>query len=197
MKTQAEFAGAAFGRSIGALVTAFFGFIWFGWGFSALPDFPTFAWIILFAVAVAFLTLGVLALRRGKALLRAAGASRQDFWNSRRKPFRAVTLLEGAGCIAVVILANVFHRVDWIALGISLVVGLHFLPLGKILLFPAYYWTGSLIVACDLILATSFKSWNPTASAGISTGTILWVTGLYALALSAIAARSARHLSSP
>lgn len=117
-------------------------------------------------------------------MMRAQGASRRDFWQTRRKPFGIVTLLEVVGCIVVVMLTNVFQRPDWIAVGISLVVGLHFLPLGRIFGFASYYWVGTLIVVWDILTITALKSWNLTASASIATGVILWATAIYVLALS-------------
>ena len=81
----------------------------------------------------------------------------------------------------MVVLANVFRRPDWIAVGISLVVGLHFLPLGRIVGVARYYRVSSLIVLWDILTITAFKSWNLTASAAISTGLILWFNSIYAI----------------
>lgn len=95
-----------------------------------------------------------------------------------------MTVLEVAGCSVAVILANLFHRPDWLAVGISLVVGLHFLPLGRIFEVVVYYWVGSLIVLWDILTIAASKSWNLTASASIPTGLILWATSIYILARS-------------
>lgn len=103
---------------------------------------------------------------------------RNDFWQKRRKAFRLVTVLEVAGCILVVVLANVFRRPDWVAAGISLVVGLHFLPLGRIFGVASYYWVGALIVVWDILSITALRSWNLTAAVGIGTGLILWATAV-------------------
>jgi hypothetical protein len=134
-----------------------------------------------FLVAAALMAFAVTAVRRGRKMMRAQGVSRRDFWRKRRKAFAIVTLLEVVGCIVVVILANVFRRPDWIAVGISLVVGLHFLPLGRIFGYASYYWVGTLIVAWDILTITALRSWNLTASAGIATGVILWATAIYVL----------------
>jgi hypothetical protein len=181
MESQAEAAGVAFGRGIAAVVTTGFGFFWLGWGFSVLRGLPAAIWAGYFVVAAALMALAVTAVRRGRKMMRAQGVSRSDFWRKRRKAFAIVTLLEVLGCIIVVILANVFRRPDWIAVGISLVVGLHFLPLGRIFGYASYYWVGTLIVAWDILTITALKSWNLTASVGIATGVILWATAIYVL----------------
>jgi hypothetical protein len=181
MGNQAELAGAAFGRGIGAIITTAFGFIWLGWGFSVLRDLPAAIWVVYFSVTIALMAFAVIAVRRGRKMMKAQAGLRGNFWQKRRKPFGVVTSLEVVGCIFVVMLANVFRRPDWMAVGISLVVGLHFLPLGRIFVFPSYYWVGSLIVVWDILTITALKSWNWTASAGIATGMILWATAIYAL----------------
>jgi hypothetical protein len=114
-------------------------------------------------------------------MLRVHGGLRNDFWQKRRKAFRIVTLLEVLGCIIVVVLANIFRRPDSVAVGISLVVGLHFFPLGRIFGLASYYWVGTLIVVWGILSITALKSWNLTASAAIGTGLILWATAIWRL----------------
>ena len=178
MATQAEIAGAAFGRGMAAIITTVFGFIWLGWGLSVLRGLPAAIWVAYFSLAAVLIALAVAAVRRGRKMVRLHAGLRNDFWQTRRKAFRIVSLLEAAGCIIVVVLASVFRRPDWIAVGISLVVGLHFLPLGRIFGFSGYYWTGSLIVIWDILSITALRSWNLTASAAIGTGLILWATAI-------------------
>lgn len=103
------------------------------------------------------------------------------FWQRRRKAYRILTLGEIGGCLIVVALANLFHRTDWIAVGISFVVGLHFLPLSRILEVATYYWVGASIIVADAVAIITRESLNPTAFAGIATGLILWISAIYAL----------------
>jgi hypothetical protein len=176
---QAEMASATFGRGIAAIITTGFGFIWLGWGFSVLQGLPTAIWVGYFSVAVALMAFALRAVRRGRKMVRVHGGLRNDFWQKRRKAFGIVTFLEVVGCIIVVMLANVFRRPDWVAVGISLVVGLHFLPMGRIFGFASYYWVGTLIIVWDILTITALKSWNLTASAAIGTGLILWATAIW------------------
>ncbi|MGB7494111.1 MAG: hypothetical protein WBR26_17215 [Candidatus Acidiferrum sp.] len=180
MENQAAMAGSAFGRGMAAIITTTFGFMWLGWGFG-VRGLPVAMWVGYFSVAAALMAFAVTAVRQGRKMMRAQGWSRSDFWQKRRKAFSIVTVLEVVGCIIVVIMANVFRRPDWIAVGISLVVGLHFLPLGRIFGAASYYWVGSLIVLWDILTITALKSWNLTASAAIATGVILWASAIYVL----------------
>lgn len=132
-------------------------------------------------MAAALMAFAVIAVRRGRKMVSVHGGLRNDFWQKRRKAFRIVTLLEVVGCIIVVVLANVFRRPDWVAVGISLVVGLHFLPLGRIFGVASYYWVGTLMVVWDILSMTALKLWNLTASAAIGTGLILWATAIWRL----------------
>lgn len=169
--------GMAFSRGVAAIVATSFGFVWLGWGLSVLRALPVVVWILLCCIAAALIVTAVIAVRRGKRLMRGQGTSRRDLWEKRRKPFGVVTLFEVVGCIVVVVLANIFRRADWVGVGISLVVGLHFLPLGRIFEATAYYWVGALIVVWDILAITALK-WNLTASAGIATGVILWAAAI-------------------
>lgn len=181
MENQAETAGAAFGRAIGAVITAFFGFVWFAWGFSAFRHIPLAIEVGYFSMALVLMVVAVMAVRRGRKMMTAPGVQRSDFWEKRGKAFGIVLGLEFVGCFILVALVNAFHRPDWTAAAISFVVGLHFLPLGKIFEFPAYYWVGSLMVASDILTVTALKSWNPIASACFATGAILWTAAIYIL----------------
>ncbi|HTY64201.1 MAG TPA: hypothetical protein VMG30_18265 [Acidobacteriota bacterium] len=181
MEYQAEIASAVYGRGIAALITSSAGFAWFGWGIAALRGIPS-AMLVAYLLAAAVLMIfAVKALRRGKKMMKSQGASRSEFWQKRRKAFGIVAVLEVVGCSIVLILASVLHRPDWAAVGINLVVGLHFIPLGRIFKSAAYYWVGGLMVAWDILTMTALNSWNPTAAAAMASGLILWAAAIQTL----------------
>ena len=184
MGNQSEMAGAVFGRGMAAIIMSFFGFVWLGWGFSAVAavsNFPPELWAAFFIVTVVLLGFAIAAVRRGRTLMKAQGTSRREFWSQRGRLFRIVTILEVLGCVLVVVLANIFHHPGWIASGISFVVGLHFIPLGSIFDFPAYYFIGSLIAVWAILSVAALKPSNSTAFAALGTGVILWVTAIAVL----------------
>lgn len=176
-----ETAALACGRGIAAIISTSFGFAWLGWGSTALHGLPWEIWTAYLLATCALLALAIRALRRGRKMLEAQEGAWLRFWQRRRKAYRILTLGEIGGCLIVVALANLFHRTDWIAVGISFVVGLHFLPLSRILGVATYYWVGASIVTFDAVAIVTRESLNPTAFAGIATGLILWISAIYAL----------------
>lgn len=180
METQAQAGSAIFGRGMGALITSFFGLAWLTWGLSTFPRLSPAIWAALDGLAIVLVVFAVRALRQGKVLMKAQGISRADFWANRGKAFRIVTALELAGIVVVLVLANALHRPELIAAGVGIVVGLHFLPLGRIFDAPAYYWSGGVMAAWDA-LTVALKFRNPVPCATIATGAILWTTAIYAL----------------
>jgi hypothetical protein len=191
---------SAFGLALAALIMAVFGFIWLGWGFSASTAFTNFSpnaalpaarWILFYVVTLILLAGSVQALRRAKVRMNAVSAQHDEFWVRTGKKFRIISMLEGAGCGVVVLFAVVFHRTDLLAAGISLVVGIHFLPLASLMHFPEYYAAGIAIILCDLFSVAWLHSSAITFSAGVATGVVLWTMALYALL------RSRRFLRDP
>ncbi|MEO8945754.1 MAG: hypothetical protein ABI338_04580, partial [Gemmatimonadaceae bacterium] len=145
---RAQRAGAAFGRGVGATILSALGFFWLGWGFGSVDSFPVARWLALYLTTAVFVTVAVRALLRGKALATLCGVRRDDFWAEHSRQFKLITIFEGSGCGIVLVLTSHFHRPELLASGIALVVGLHFLPLARILQFPVYYWVGAGIVVC-------------------------------------------------
>jgi small-conductance mechanosensitive channel len=170
-----------FGLGMGALITTVFGFFWLGWGLSAQTTITVAQWLVFYVATLALLAVSIVTLRTGKARADARGAQRDEFRENARKRFTIITILEGAGCGIVVLLTLAFHRMDLLAFGISLVVGVHFLPLAGLFRFPAYYATGIGIILSDLLSWAIFKSDAMTVSVGIATGAVLWITAIYAL----------------
>lgn len=180
---------AAYGMSTGALVMAFFGYVWFGWGFSEAPFFTVPDWILLMLAAIALVGVAVAAMRRARFAMGTRGAdSRKRFWALAGKRFGAITAFEGLGCGLVVGLTLAFHRSDLLAIGISIVVGLHFLPMSPLFRFPAYLAVGAGIVVADIALWATLPPETLTFAAGVCTGAILWAAAVYSL----VCARYAR-----
>lgn len=180
-RSAAASAGKAYGLGIAAIVTTTFGFIWFGWGLGD-ADFASWPlWIALYVAAIVLAVSAVAALRSGKSLLRRYAAGDDTFRRTMRPRFLAITVAEFAGCAIVVILCLVFHRWDLLAAGISIVVGLHFIPLARLFEMPIYYWTAAGIVAVDAAALATQRGDAISVAAGIGTGGVLWATAVYVL----------------
>ena len=171
---------AVFGLGIAALITTIFGALWITLGLSEAKAMTP-VWIAFAAAALVLLAASIRSLRTGRALMAAHPAERDESWVGRRRRFGLVTTLEGVGCGLVILLANAFHRIDLLAAGISLVVGLHFLPLANLFRFRAYAATGIAIVVSDLLIVLLVRNEALTACVGVATGAILWTTAIYAL----------------
>ena len=158
-----------------------FGFFWLGWGCAYASSFPYTGWLVLYAAMAVLLTVAIRVLRKGTARMSKGTMTGASQWERNAKPFRVILKVEGAGCGLMFLLAIVFHQWNLLAAGISLVVGLHFLPLARLMRVPAYYWTGVAIVVCDVFCTAWFTSSAITVAVGAATGTIMWITGILLL----------------
>jgi len=183
-------AGTAFGLSIAAIIMDAFGFAWLCWGYSMSPllrnsrsdrVLPWAIWIVLYIVFLTLLSFALIAMRRARRQLKLAGTGPGYFQDHFKKQFRLISILEVAGIGVVIFLAAYFHRMDLLAAGISVVVGLHFLPLARLFRFPVYNVTGIAIVLCGLLSITFLRGNDITFSAGTGTGLVLWISAGYVL----------------
>jgi len=91
--------------------------------------------------------------------------------------FFALVAAEVAGIVLGRPILNYFHRSDLYANWVDGVVGIHFLPLGRLFKLPIYYATGGAISFAALgSLLISESSWRLGVCAG-GTGLALWLTG--------------------
>ncbi|MGH9494841.1 MAG: hypothetical protein ACRD3B_07585 [Candidatus Sulfotelmatobacter sp.] len=173
-----------------ALMMTVFGFIWLGWGFSASSAFTDFSsgsilpatrWISFYAVFLVLLGISIQAVRRSAARMKTAHVSASGFRSRYSRPFKKISFFEGAGCILAVALTVLFHRMDLLAFGISLVVGLHFLPLARLFRFPAYYVAGGAIILTDPIAVAMLRDKAIAMGSAVGAGIVLWLTGMYTL----------------
>lgn len=123
--------------------------------------------------ALALVSMALKAVRRSRKTLVALRKSRSHFWKEKRKPFRAGVFLEVVGCVIALVLADAFHRPSWAAPAVRLLIGLHFLPLGRIFETRDYDWVGRLIIASAVVAIARSGTWTPTVVAGIATGATL------------------------
>lgn len=183
-------AASAFGLGMAALIMTIFGFVWLGWGFSASSAFTQFSsgsvlpaarWLSFYAVFICLLGLSIRALRKGRKRMKAQFVSPADFRSRFGKQFKIISLAEGIGCGIAVFAALGFHRPNLMAAGISLVVGLHFFPMARLLRFFPYYVSGMTIVLSDLLIVLLLHGQSITFAVGVATGTVLWIMAVYAL----------------
>jgi hypothetical protein len=161
-------------RSAAMLVV--FGFTWMGWGLGSSQwgrsQWPL--WLIIYVLTgvlggwIAFESRrAVTSTRRDKA----GELDRQKrLWTDMRGTLR----FEMLGCLLVVLLSALFRRWEFLAIGISCVVGLHLLPLAAIFKNRAFAATGASIMLLNAFELFSLPHSKLTLSTGISTGVALW-----------------------
>ena len=173
----------------GATILIAMGFFWLGWGYGYVPKLWPIAstqtglgfglgWMVMYAATIGLLVMAIRAWRKDHARLRIAAGSGTELWRRKSKSFRRITMLEGVGCGLVVMLALTLRRPDLMAAGISLVVGLHFLPLGRLFRMPIYYGAGAAVLIADLLCVALFSGPAVTITVGMATGVIFWITAI-------------------
>lgn len=164
------------GMALGAVALALFGAIWLAAGASAAYPAAWPALVGIAAGAIALVTWSLTTFRRH----RRTDASPPDAATKKRMR-RGFMLINAVQWMLIGTVIPVLHAVghaDSIRAAIILVVGVHFVPLARLLDYPGYYWTtlGLLLVAgCDL-----FVSGHPGLVLGAA-GVVLWVSAVRVL----------------
>jgi len=168
------------GRARGALICAVFGSAWMFWTAAFVSTVLELS--LALVTVIAFLIGGWAVLRVRAARRYKDSAADRERWVSIAPWFWIDTSAEwilGAG--AVIALAHL-GRYALIPQFLGVIIGLHFLPLARLLRAPRYYIMGSAIVLCVLasLLIPDGSIRNVVACAGI--GLPLWVTAVVILA---------------
>lgn len=172
------------GMGIGSLFLSLFGGLWMVAALDAQP----FVWLACCVLLpTSLLVLRSIGLIHTSAEVRAGEPAATDEDRARGREmgrqFGLVFMIE-FGVIAVA--ANVlsaYGRADWIMPTIALVVGAHFMPLGRIFRYPIYYWTGGVELAlCGLVTwAMRARLDAGVPLYGLIMGLSLWTTVLVML----------------
>lgn len=166
---------------LGTLAVAMFGMGWLGSGLGMAHAFTP-AVIVLFDVfGVLLLGFSIYFIRKGRSLRKTYPASEQPQTKPVRKQFMVVVVLEVTLIIVVTTIAHLLDRPDMAPLLAAIVVGLHFLPLGKIFGQPQYYLWGTAITLWCAVCVILFRSTTLVASSNIGTGILLWATCAHGL----------------
>jgi len=139
-------ADTVIGTGRGALITAMFGAGWLGWGLGNAKAFngfvgPTFGFSALFLFACSKYLI-----RKGRLLRKQCPAVRTSTPPPALKWFLLVAMTEVIAIALVAMLANRLHRADLATDWCAMIVGLHFLPLAKILRAPQFSFLGILMI---------------------------------------------------
>jgi hypothetical protein len=162
------------GRMRGALICGFFGAVWM---YEALyfGNIATPVWLA--AISILTVTLVAWPVVRLRAYRRLSlSAADRAFWASIAKPYWINFAIEWVLCIIAPMWLSYYQRYDLIPYFLGVIIGLHFLPLGKLFKVPLYYWTGAgMVVGVLATLAIPAGYARNIAACGID-GLALWAT---------------------
>jgi hypothetical protein len=150
-------------------------------------DIPA-IWLILNLTLAATLIGGSVKVRRLSRRFEAnessqANAPLKEYGRRLRRRFLQIALAEWTGVVAMILLGIFFHRPDLIWPGASLVVCLHFAPLGSLFRVRPYYFLAAAgSVFCVIALLTPAASMNTAHRlllVGAGVGSAMWMTAAY------------------
>jgi hypothetical protein len=174
-------AEAVVGAGRGALITSCAGAGWLGWGLGEANAFnvvvgPAFGCMALFLWVWSIYTI-----RKGRLFRKQYPPVPASTRRAVRRSFLFVVLIEVLALVFAYILANRLHRPDLWSDWLSMVVGLHYLPLAKIFRAPILGIFGILITLWCVLCWALFRSNALVISATLRTGILLGATSVSAL----------------
>lgn len=182
------------GRTVGVIVLAAFGaYSMYGWTMQAIPSGRRY-WFIAIALVTA-----ILLWRAITHLVLHRRVPKPDLIARYRRyyaiRFFAILTIEVAAIILASPVSAHFNRPDLIPQAINIVVGVHFLPLGKLFKMPIYYATSAAILASAVTsLFISSSSLSYAINSG-GTGLALWITAVVVLRTDAWILRASHQMA--
>jgi hypothetical protein len=167
-------ADVVLGTSFGAWISAMFGAGWLGWGLGSAKAFNGFVAPMFGFTSLVLLLCSIHYFRKGLLPRKECASAGTSVQPSRWKWVLLVTVTEVIGIALVAILAHRLHRVDLATDWCAMIVGLHFLPLARIVRAPQFVVLGILMMLWCVLSWTLFQSTAIAISASIGTGILLW-----------------------
>ncbi len=184
------------GRAVGAIVCAGFGAYALYWWTEAAIQGERRLWfgaiVVVTAILVVWAIANLVTLSHEPKVVLDKRLAR--FY---RIGYALIVATEGAAISVGGPILDHFHRPELFGQWIGAVVGIHFLPLGKLFKIPLYYWTGAAIsLAAFGSVMISASSLSSAICAG-GTGVALWITAVVILSenLESLSAKTAVAVS--
>ena len=178
----------------GALIRSLFGSSSMYWAVVVSGKRTPLWFSIVGVLGVGLISWAVLRVRATRKL--PSSAAESEHWRAFRKSYWLDVGLEcGLIGAAVFVLAR-FGRFDLLPQALGVIIGLHYLPLGKILRAQQYYWTGGVLVVAALGSLLIHRGYIRDIFACAALGLTLWVTSLAILCWTSLAvgAQTKSHL---
>jgi hypothetical protein len=158
-----------------------FGMGWLGWGLGTAHAFGPVVIILFDAVGILLFGFSIYFIRKGRALRRKFPAPDNVPAQRIKKQFFVIFVLEFAAIAVLGVAADAFHRPDLAPVLAGIMVGLHFLPLGRTFRQARYYYWGIAITLWCGVCAILFRSNTLVAWSNIGMGVLLWANCAHGL----------------
>jgi hypothetical protein len=174
-------AEAVLGAGRGALIMSCAGAGWLGWGLGEANAFNVVVGPAFGCIALLLWVWSIYSIRKGRLLCKQYPPVPASTRRAVRSSFVFVVLIEVLALGFAFILAKRLHRPDLWSDWLSMVVGLHYLPLAKIFRAPILGIFGVLITLWCVLCWALFRSNALVISATLGTGILLWAASVSAL----------------
>ena len=166
-------------RATGVLVISGFGALWFLLGLAASQTLSAATGALLLCGLLALLVLAVTLSRRAAALPRSEAARERARHVGR--VFGRVNAVQWIAIIATAVILGRLHLDAYTPAAVTLIVGVHFFPLGRLFRNPQHHVTGAFLVAWALVCLALVPRETLQSTTAFGTGAILWVSAVVTL----------------
>ena len=176
--SQQEYAGRAFGTSIGNLFFGFFGLAWIVIGLLAAGKATLSILVPLCCFLAILVGASIYVMRQTHPSLDRSEEHRAMGKRINRR-FGLVNLLQWSLIFAAVLGLPRLGLANWIVPTIILIVGVHFFPLARLFKVPRHYITGAVMVAWAIVYPMLFSAGKGDPIGAVGAGAILWVSAIF------------------
>jgi hypothetical protein len=166
-------------RAIGAMFFSVFGGFWLGlW---ADDQYPGFVALLLVASGTAALLAASYRVYKTHASALEAIAGTPE----RRRSSRLFNWINASQWVVIFLVAFALSRTGnsrWILPAIILIVGLHFVPLARLLDYPPHYVTGAALILLAFVYPLAARNGPENAVGALGAGLVLWASAAWAIA---------------
>ena len=170
---------AVAGMAIGAMFFSLFGGAWLAFG-SVQAMGPRWGWVALIAsLSLAILFAAVNQYRNNSPALAAESGT-----PAKKKQDRLFHIINAGQWVLIFIVGNVLNnlgRGDWFFAAAIIIVGAHFLPLGRLFRYPPHYATGAIMILWGFGYPFLAKAGAASPVGCLGEGLLLWASAVYAL----------------
>jgi hypothetical protein len=166
----------------GAVFMTVFGLIWVVWGIRLLRLPVRLSLALYIAAMVIAASLFAVEIPR---LYQPSTAAEQIHWHDLRSRFVLINVLQYTGIAVAVGVCLRLRRRDLLPPALSLIVGVHFIPLAGLFGFPPFYAVAAAITLLDLGAMLLLTSPAREATCALGTGCVVWLSSLFVLLRSA------------